>query len=89
MKVIKRPEVGERVQTPYGEGKVRAILDWFEATCGLDKGKLQQLKDRVEVFLENAERNYFEYVVEDKEGELTMYDWSEYNHLFSQKTSRA
>lgn len=82
MTTVQKPAMGERVKTPFGEGTVEAVLDWVEATYGMAEEKRRKLRERVEVFLGSAEKNYFEYVVKDESGELTVYDWSEYNSNF-------
>lgn len=82
MTAIRKPVMGERVQTPSGEGTVEAVLDWKEATYGMGDGERRKLKETVESFLGNAEKDYFEYVVKDGSGELAVYDWSEYHTNF-------
>lgn len=80
--MINKPVVGEQVTTPYGNGVVKAVLPWEEATFGMKKEELKKLKNRLNFLLGDAEKFYFEFVVEDGEGELKMLDWSEYRGNF-------
>lgn len=82
MKTIKRPVVGEWVDTPHGSGIVKAILDWKDIMYGINGRKLKKIKEEVNGLLGNAEKFYFEFVVENRGGELKMCDWSEYKDNF-------
>ena len=91
--ILKKPEVGDTVETEFGKEEVVEVLDYDETTEDMDPRDRESFDIRVEHFLGDKNR-YFEYLTrlvdpkpgyEYAKGNIDSHDWSEWPNNFPRK----
>jgi len=94
--LLKKPDIGEIIETEYGTEEVVEVMDYDEATEEMETQDREDFDGRVEFFL-GDKNNYFEYATKlikpkpdykHAKGEIDIHDWSEYPGNFPKKIKK-